>query len=85
MFSDFRTLILPLARPNSGASPTGGRGGHEPRTFENRGDSPQKFGYFSIFFLEAYIFFIFHHFQNKVAEIHEEKLDFLGVGGFVCL
>ena len=35
----------------SGASPTGGRGGQDPHTFENRGGRPpEKFGYFSTFF-----------------------------------
>ena len=66
-----------LAQP--GTSPTGGRGGggrgcKDLRTFENRGGRPpQKFTYFSIFFLETYTMFcIFPNFQNKVAEIRGE-------------
>ena len=48
----FRLQQLPLLPP---PPPQGRRGGHNPRTFENRGgQTPQKFGYFSIFFLKTY-------------------------------
>ena len=65
--------ILSRWRLQPGASPRGGGGGHDPRTFENRGGRPpQKFGNFSNCFLEMFIFSIFQHFQNKVAEIRGE-------------
>ena len=51
---------LPCLRPHASASPREGRGGHDPRTFENRGVRPlQKFGYFSNFYLETLNFFVF--------------------------
>ena len=45
----------------SGASPTGGRGAHEPRTFENGGGglAPAEILRFQYLFLETYDFFAF--------------------------
>ena len=43
----------------------GGRRGQDPRTFENCGDDPKKFGYFSIFFLKRIIFAFSNIFKIK--------------------
>ena len=43
--------------------------GSGPRTFENRGAPiPEKFGYFSNFFMKRLKFF--QHFQNEVAKMY---------------
>ena len=56
----------------------GGRGSQEPRTFENCGGRPpQKFGYFSIFFLETFIFAFSNLFKINSPK-SEEKLNFGG-------
>ena len=56
----------------------GGRGGHDPRIFENRGiDLRRNLDISVSFFLKRIIFCIFQHFQIKVAEIRGET-KFLG-------
>ena len=53
--------------------------GQDPRTFENRGGRPpQKFGYFSIFFLETFTNFTFSKVFKTKWRKSEEKLNFGG-------
>ena len=74
-----RTLTVTegfVSFPQAGTSPTGGRGGHGSRTFENRGvRPPQKFGFFSIFFLKRIFFAFFNNFKIKWPK-SEDKLNF---------
>ena len=60
------------------ASPTGGRGVSISALLKSRGDDPPppRNLYISVHFFLKHVFCIFRHFQNKVAEMAEEKLNF---------
>ena len=58
---------LTLTHVKAGASPTGGRGGHDPRTFENRGGRPPRnLDNAVTFFLKSSFLLYLSTFQNKV-------------------
>ena len=67
--------LWPVTRDFATGGGGGGHGGQDsgPLHFwKPRGRPPQKFGYFSVFFLKRTKFCIFQHFQNKVAVIRGE-------------